>query len=236
MKNAATVSGEWIGRLDAAAVLEPTETTVRAVDRRDLDAVVAELRQLTQVATLDLALAVGRVVIDRFYDGSTSAWRLRGRRCTSFRKLAARPDLPMSASALYRSVAIYELWERVGGVAVWKHVGACHARAVLGLPSADQEVLLRRAERETMTVRQLEDVASTLREQRSDRRGRPRRRPLQQAALVVRRSLDALADVLAQAELDKAPAEDLGSLQDTLAQLRERCDQLDGRLRRVLAD
>jgi hypothetical protein len=241
MKNTATVTAQtveaqWIGRMDLPSALESSHTQVRVVDRRDLDAVVDELRQLTQVATLDLALAVGRLVIDRFYDGDTNAWRLRGRRCTSFRKLAARPDLPMSASALYRSVAIYELWQRLGGIVVWTHVGACHARAVLGLPPADQELLLRRAESESMTVRQLEEVAATLREQRNDRRGRPRRRPLQQATIVVRRSLDALADALAHAELDKAPPEDLGSLKDTLAQLRARCEQIDGRLRCLHAD
>ncbi|MBC8068411.1 MAG: hypothetical protein IAG13_08765 [Deltaproteobacteria bacterium] len=236
MKNASLVSGEWVTLAETDPDREIVTAACRSVERRDLDVLVNELRRLTQAATLDLALAVGRLVVERFYGGSTAAWRLRGRRCASFRKLAARADLPMSASALYRSVAIYELWERVGDVATWKHVGVCHARAVLGLPPVDQEQLLRRAEDEAMTVRQLESAASGLRELRHERRGRPRRPPLQQAALGVRRSLDALAEQLALADVDQAGPDDLNALRHTLAELRDHCDILESRARRLMND
>lgn len=235
MKDSTTPTGHWITPHDpAAALARDAAVAYRCVDRRDVDAVVAELRRLSQTATMELALTIGRLIIERFYGGSTTAWRQRGRRCASFRKLAARPDLPMSATALYRSVAIYELWERLGAVTTWKHVGACHARAVLGLPPADQERVLMRAESEALTVREVAEVVTSIREQRSDRRGRPRQPPLVRATSGMRRALETFAKVVEDGQLRDAERRELAALRLSLAELRAACDALEDRLRATL--
>ncbi len=58
-------------------------------------------------------LSVGKVVIDAFFAGDASAWRKRGPKKISLRKLAHHPDLLMKPGALYLCVAIYELWQRL---------------------------------------------------------------------------------------------------------------------------
>lgn len=85
-----------------------------------VDRVVREIQAVTDRAKLDLVVAVGRIIVERFYGGDLEAWRARGAKDASFQKLAARQDLPRglgSASALYRATATFELCERTGGVA-----------------------------------------------------------------------------------------------------------------------
>jgi hypothetical protein len=134
----------------------------------------------------------------------------------------------MSASAIYRSVAIYELWQRLGPGATWKHVGACHLRAVLGLPAPDQEEVLLQAERERLTVRQLDELVAGIRAQRSDRRGRPPRRPLARALHDVHRAIEELDVLLSRVLPD---GDDYTALLSELAQARARVDAIGARLR-----
>ena len=100
----------------------------------EIDIVVAQIKRLTRVASLEFALRVGAVIIHHFYDGDTEAWRSRGPKVSSFRRLAEHPELPLSAGALYRCVALYELCERLNAPSRWEHLGASHLRLVLGLP------------------------------------------------------------------------------------------------------
>ncbi len=79
-----------------------------------VERLVQQLNGPCKTATFEFAFSVGRLVIDGFYAGKLSAWRSRRGKDASFRKLASHPNLPMSAAALYRSTAIYELCQRVG--------------------------------------------------------------------------------------------------------------------------
>lgn len=124
---------------------------------------VLELRKLTRGASLQFALTVGRIVVETLYEGDVRAWRSRARKDHALRALAARPDLPMSASALYRALAIYELSQRQAGGAGWQHIGVSHLRAVLGLAEDVQTTLLARAESEQWTAARLERETVTLR-------------------------------------------------------------------------
>jgi hypothetical protein len=124
---------------------------------------IVELRKLTRGASLQFALGVGRVVVDTLYDGDATAWRSRARKDHALRALAARKDLPLSASALYRALAIFELSRRQAGGQCWQHLGVSHLRVVLGLAEDFQATLLRRAESEQWTVAKLEREAMALR-------------------------------------------------------------------------
>ena len=124
---------------------------------------ILELRKLTRGASLQFALTAGRIVVESLYDGDVRAWRSRMRKDHALRALAARPDLPMSASALYRALAIYELSSRQAGGEGWQHVGVSHLRAVLGLPEDVQTGLLGRAETERWTAARMEQETLALR-------------------------------------------------------------------------
>lgn len=144
----------------------------------DLDFVVRQLRQVCRDSSLEFALRVGSIVIHNFFGGEIGAWRIKGPKATSFRRLAEHPDLPMSPAALYRCVAIFELCDRLDAITRWKQLGPSHLRAVLGLEPAEQERLLAIANQERWSVKKLEAAAIEQRDLRAGRSRRPRRSAL----------------------------------------------------------
>jgi hypothetical protein len=142
------------------------------VSEEEIDIVVAQIRRITRTANLEFALRVGAVVLHNFYNGDTETWRSRGRKLTSFRRLAAHPELPLSAGALYRCVALYELCERFNAPNRWTHLGASHLRLVLALPPADQESMLATANQHQMTVQALRAAICRTNSCRTSRGGR----------------------------------------------------------------
>ncbi|HTE52777.1 MAG TPA: hypothetical protein VK698_18115 [Kofleriaceae bacterium] len=121
-----------------------------------IDLVVKKLYQITRETTLDYAIRVGSLIIHYFYGGEMKTWRRKGPKTTSFRVLAGHPDLPMSASTLYRCVAIYELCERLGVVSKWNRITVSHLRLVLRLDEAEQRRLLAAANGERWSVQRLQ--------------------------------------------------------------------------------
>jgi len=127
----------------------------------ELECVIAHLNSICKTATLRFALDVGGVVIRHFYAGKLDLWRNRDRKKdVSLRKLAKHPHLPMSPSALYRSIAIYELCERLG-ISDWKHISTAHIRLVLPCGPDQQARLLSTAEAERWSVRELDAEVET---------------------------------------------------------------------------
>lgn len=131
-----------------------------------------ELVTLVREATVDLALEVGRLVVERFFDGDALHWRARQR--PSFRRLASHPDLPMSASALRRCVGLYELTQRLGDLGRFGRLGTSHFRAVLGLNTQLQQELLKAANERAWTVKELEEHVAQVRIKPKGGGGRPR--------------------------------------------------------------
>jgi hypothetical protein len=128
-----------------------------------------------RMAALAYAVEVGRVVIDSLYEGDVSVWRDRGRKDASLRALAKSPSLSISATSLYRCLAIHEICKRIGPPAQWRHLGLGHFRAVLSCPPAQQQDLLKLAEREAWSASRLK-MASARDSRRviGSRGGRPR--------------------------------------------------------------
>lgn len=189
-----------------------------------LDRLVADLRLVYRMAAIDAALQVGKLVMDRIFDGDGELWRSHGAKDVSLRKLAARPDLPMSPAVLYRSVAMYDLSLRFGGLRKLKHLGPSHLRAVLGLESGRQVALLRRADDERWTVERLQDEVKRLRSGDGDRRGR---RPLPELVKTVghlTRIVELRAGVLEEASYLE------GLDDDTVAVLAQRVDAMRARI------
>lgn len=146
------------------------------VSDEELDIVVAQLRRITRAAGLECALRIGAVIIHHFYQGDTEAWRTRGPKVASFRRLSERSDLPFSPGALYRSVALFELCNRLHAVSRWSHLGASHLRLVLGLDPSVQERALSLANENRWTVRELHQALQregVVRQARGGRKSTP---------------------------------------------------------------
>jgi hypothetical protein len=154
---------------------EPQETALEpVVDDELITEVYEEIRSLQRDATIELAVKMGELIVERFYGGRLDAWREHGQKESSLRKLAAKfedDESGMSAAGIYRVVAIYELDQRLG-VSARKQLTVTHIRAVIGLPQAEQKRLLDQAEAKGWTTRQLEDKAATARKKEGDGRGR----------------------------------------------------------------
>lgn len=181
--------------------------------------VVRRLSDEVNRASWDLVDAVGRLVIDSFYGGNMRAWRSRRRADPSFRQLAAHPALPMSASALYRAVSVYEIRVRVqrdDGIA---GLTPTHFAAVIGLPDAEQLRLLREASARRLTTRQLEGRVRARRRDERGRCGRPRIPMSLKALRKVHRELESLGESL-EVPAD-AEREAQALLQRSLKRLKE---------------
>lgn len=133
----------------------------------DFSAVATALKQV-QGHSLQAALEAGEIIFRFVFNGDEELLRARGRKCSSFRKLSAHPELKMSSSSLWRAVAIYELSLRFPEIVEYAHTGVGHISVVLGLPAADQFSLLRQTEAERWTRRKLQRVVTELRIERRE--------------------------------------------------------------------
>lgn len=142
---------------DAISIAGRRASPVGGAQDDPVETVVRKLNVICKAATLEFALAVGKLIVDGFFGGEIARCRSHNpKKNVSLRKLARHPDLPLSRSALYRSIAIYELCERLG-LRNWRHVSTSHIRLVLPLPTDAQERLLQLAEVNRWTVRRLDD-------------------------------------------------------------------------------
>lgn len=167
-----------------------------------VEQVLLKLKALGREATLAFALSVGKLVITNLYRGNLDNWRSRDpRKSASLRRLAQHPDLPMSSAVLYRSVAMYEMFERLD-LGSLTEISTSHIRLVLPLCPEAQARLLRQAQDERWTVRRLDDeVAALLRENpgaRCVRGGLRRRSGLTRTMHVVERCAQSVDDLLGE--------------------------------------
>jgi len=186
---------------------------------------VAEIRHLSRLAAVELTLNIGEIVFHRIYEADSEALRMRGPKDVSFRRLANHPELPVSAASLWRSVAIYEMSQRIPGVARLPHLGVSHLRAVIGIDPNEQRKLLQAASTNAWSVARLSQHVA---EQRRGRGGRPRKPPILRAI----QSLRAVADFPETAFTEPTDASEFGDeerevVQETILRVRERCDLLE---------
>jgi hypothetical protein len=120
-----------------------------------LDALVADLRSLYAKQGLQLAVDMGRLIIDRLYDGAADKCRSHGRKDASFRALEQHPGLPFRASTLCRAVAIYRMSLRRPALLESRNVTQSHVQELLRLPPPEQDELLEKAERGEWTVKRI---------------------------------------------------------------------------------
>jgi hypothetical protein len=207
-----------------------------------IDDLAEQLSALGKDMSVEQAVEIGRLVVERLYGGDLSAWRGRGPKTHSLRTLSRRSDLPVSSSALYRSIALHELSARLGGLSRWAEagLGISHLRLVLGLPEHDQRRLLDAAITHAWTVAELEREAVAVRKHSpspSSRGGRPRLPRFVKSVNRLRKTAEApdglFGDLDAAAEMSVA---DLTEIRDSLSTIRVRCAELERALERLAVD
>ncbi|MCA9682625.1 MAG: hypothetical protein KC431_30705 [Myxococcales bacterium] len=197
-----------------------------------IDNLAEELTDLARDGGVEHAVEIGRLVIERLYDGDLSTWRSRGPKAHSLRDLARRDDLPLSSSALYRAIALFELSERLGGIDGWSAsgLGISHMRLVLGLPREEQRRLLDEAVAHSWTVAELEREATATRERQPQRRSRGGRPRLPRFVKSINRLVrgvvreELLGDLDAVTEMEP---EQIAELRSQLAEVQLRCAELE---------
>ena len=227
-----------MSRQELSAMVGPEPAEQVALERR-IQCVIGKLGSICKAATFDFALAVGRLVIDEFYDGDMNRWRNRdpGKEI-SLRKLARHPQLPMNPSALYRSVAIYELSERLD-LRSWKYISTSHMRLVLPLSPDEQARLLLAAETNAWSVRRLDQEVSTLRSTSlASRGGRKRRSHLSGVMHSVRKCFEGVGELLNATDDDilHGSPESARAALDLLRGAADACDALRARLTSALPE
>jgi hypothetical protein len=205
---------------DVKAVTSPREaSTVADVT---IDEVVTELNEMLRRAGVDLALRMGKLIVERFYGGDMTAWREHRTKETSFRRLARRADcdLRVSAVGLYRAVAVYELTERLE-LMPGSHLGTTHLRAVLGLPDDVQLTLLRTADDMKWTAVRLEREAARARSQRVQRVGRTPQPAVMRATRALAKTWQELKDSYDAGGSHEERLMDLPAVYRALEEIRE---------------
>ena len=158
-----------------------TEAPLRgqtAVDTDLVAAAVARINELHSSHSLALTCAIGRYVIDTFFGGDPSACHRRGSEHASFRALVARADLSVSASNLWRSVAVVEQLAMLPAE-VADALPVSHHKLLLPVKDPEAKVsLATQAAKEHLSKRELaERVAEVTRKGREEkgwaRAGRP---------------------------------------------------------------
>jgi hypothetical protein len=193
------MSEEHSNHAHSGSLSSPLERNVRDT--------VFQLNSLCRSATLQFTLAVGELVVKNLYSGDLGRLRSRHRKDhIALRRVAADPDLAMSPSALYRSIAIFEVCQRIG-LRRWNYVSTTHVRLVLSLPPGDQERLLREAEANRWPVRVLEKhvVAASPLPPSHARGGRRRRTRLQALIDCLRRATNNVQAIAASADGGASP-------------------------------
>lgn len=134
----------------------------------NLDRVAQQVNDICRSATFDLSFRIGQLIIKELFVDSTQLWERGGVRSTSYRALAARGDLLLSASALCRAVGIYVLIEQLGGWKRWQHLSTSHFQEVLSLDPESRAMLLIAAEENQWSVSRMR---AEVREYRGQRHG-----------------------------------------------------------------
>ena len=197
----------------------------------DADVVAQALENVSTLHSLQAALEVGQIVFQRVFKSDERLLRARGKKNSSFRKLAAHPRLGMSPSSLWRAVAIFELSRRFPELTQYAHTGVGHISVVLGLPEAEQYRLLRTTESERWTRRRLQKEAAGVRGVYQQANPLPRPRILDRMA-----GLELLArDATPEQGQRMTRAEAVEAL-ESLARLRTQMDEAERRVRAAVVD
>lgn len=115
--------------------------------------------QAIHANALRARLDVGAILLREIYGDSVEAYEKRGPKDDSISKVAQQKevaDVGWSKHTLYEALDIYLLSERED-LSEFPHLTTTHLRIIANQPRENQQALLRKAESERLTTRQLEE-------------------------------------------------------------------------------
>lgn len=215
---------------EETALTSPDDVLPAPVDDEVIDQVVADINEVTRASLFEMALNVGKIIVDNFYGGELAAWRDRGKKDASFRKLAERRDCDLSAANLFRAVSVYEMCDKIG-VTKWKHLQVGHFYAVIGLKEKDQRRLLEQAEKKGWQVQAVEKKAKAIRAKAAGKRGRPALpafvKTINRFSKMLADDSEAFGELEKVEELDEDDAE---KLHQAVIGMKLKCEELQQKL------
>lgn len=167
-----------------------------------ISSVLRSLREMERRAQLEDKLAVGELLLQRFFDGKPHLWREKQRKSPSIRRLAARKGCPLRKSALHAAIAVYVAVLAMPWIRDCEHIKASHVKVTLTLPPQQQARLLRQAEQAQWSVRRLAKEVVTHRSEGGERRGRPAFGASKRAIAVLRPLLARMKALVPTLQLD----------------------------------
>jgi len=189
------------------------------LDDDPVSTAVREINRIYATKTLETYIAIGKYVLDTFFEGDFTLFRSRGRSDPNMKALAARDDLMVSATTLWRSVAVLEQSRQLP-----RHLELLRVK-----DEEDKENLARSAVEEGMSRGRLaEEVREVLGDDEPGEPERPEpeeRAPRAMKALAhVGRAVEHLAAVADEGGLEGIAEEEqreaLKKLDEALAKLR----------------
>jgi hypothetical protein len=194
----------------------------------DLEQVARELQVIVHRSQWDKILAIGKLILSRFFNNNEHAWRERRRnKDRSIRRLAERPDCPFAKSALTEAVGIHVLCSKYPQARGSGRVTPTHVGKTLGLEPQTAIELLQVADSEGWSVRELAAEATKVRKALGERRGRPLSPSARKAESWGRRALVAMDGMLAELSAASTFAP------DSRAQLESLCGAIEQKLSAV---
>lgn len=192
--------------------LEPSES--------EIERVALALRGIVQASHWERTLAVGKLIYDSFFGQNENSWRERRRnKNQSIRRLAERPECPFAKSSLTEAIGIYVLCSKYPEARCAGRLSPTHVAKVLGLQPEIAIGLLRTAEQEEWSVREVAAEARRMRKEMGERRGRPLSDLAARATKWGRRALVAVEQMRAElstASIDASSRDSLCSLCDAI--------------------
>lgn len=145
-----------------------------AEDASLIDTVAAAIRQAYDRGGLATMLKVGEIVLVHLFDGNVANFRSGEKKHASYRAVARRDDIGISASNLWYAVALHDNVRVLGSLT--DKLSPSHHRLLVHIEDEAQRTdLAYRAFEEGLSVRELESLvkAATARDPEQPRLGRP---------------------------------------------------------------
>lgn len=178
--------------------------------------VVTDDRQAA-LTTAD-AYEIGKVIVETYYGGERGA--SRGAGATSVREISDSLGGKFGQVTLNRCAAVYEMCRDLGVEPNFEHLRFAHLSRLTGLTAAQQQRLLKTAEKGAWSVERVQGEVKKLRAGKKNRKGRPPLPGFVKAVNQLERFVDGrealLGDLESASELEP----------EVLSALRERVDEV----------
>lgn len=137
-----------------------------------IEEVVQEINHIYGMAQLEAAVKIGKLLLERFFEGSVETYEARKRGNPSLKALLENEELMVSKTYLSTAIRVADQYERLPS-GIRDELGISRHKELLPLPWEKRQELAARAVEEGMTRAQLVETIRELKDERGpETRGR----------------------------------------------------------------